>query len=128
MINDEELKKKRNKERRQMEKDRLLKITSTMTEEERSKFKKERAQRRKEERERVKQAMATGQVMMIDLVFEDKMNGKENKSLAKQVELITKAIKHIDDPPSIHLCSFGGQAQTQLEKMGYQHWSITTHP
>ena len=52
--------------------------------------------------------------MMIDLVYEDKMNPKENKSLAKQVELIMKAIKHINDPPSIHLCSFGGKAQFQL--------------
>ena len=52
--------------------------------------------------------------MMIDLVYEDKMNPKENKSLCKQIELIMKAIKHIDDPPSIHLCSFGGQAKVQL--------------
>ena len=34
------------------------------------------------------------------------------------MELIMKAIRHIDDPPSIHLCSYGGQAQAQLEKMG----------
>ena len=58
--------------------------------------------------------MESGQVMMIDMVYEDKMNLKENKSLTKQIELIMKAIKHIDNPPSIHLCSFGGQAQTQL--------------
>ena len=55
------------------------------------------------------------------------MNSKENKSLTKQIELIMKAIKHINDPPSIHLCSFGGQAQTQLEKMGYQYWPLTVH-
>ena len=58
--------------------------------------------------------MESGQVMMIDMVYEDKMNPKENKSLTKQIELIMKAIKHIDNPPSIHLCSFGGQAQIQL--------------
>lgn len=29
--------------------------------------------------------MTSGQVMMLDLVFEDKMNSKENKSLCKQV-------------------------------------------
>ena len=92
---------------------------STMTEEEAKKFKKEAKYKRKEEREKVRKAMGTGQVMMIDLVFEDKMNGKENKSLGKQVELIMKAIKHIDNPPSIHLCSFGGQAKTILERMGY---------
>ena len=53
-------------------------------------------------------------MMMIDLVFEHKMNSKENKSLSKQIELITQVIKHIDDPPSIHLCSFGGEAKVQL--------------
>lgn len=63
--------------------------------------------------------MTTGQVMMIDLVYEDKMNGKENRSLAKQIELIMKVIKHLDSPPSIHLCSFQGGVKGQLEKMGY---------
>ena len=38
-----------------------------------------------------------------------------------------KAIRHIDDPPSIHLCSYGGQVQTQLEKMGVEHWFISLH-
>jgi hypothetical protein len=71
--------------------------------------------------------MNTGQVMMIDCVFESKMNVKENKSLCKQAELIMKAIRHIDDPPSIHLCSYGGQVQTQLEKMGVEHWFISLH-
>lgn len=71
--------------------------------------------------------MKTGQVVMIDLVYESKMNGKENKSLAKQIELIMKGIKHVDQPPSIHLCNFQGGVQQQLEKMGYCYWPLTTH-
>ena len=65
-----------------------------MTPEEANKFQRENSERKKLERERVKQAMETGQVMMIDIVFEDRMGAKENKSLAKQIELITKVIKH----------------------------------
>lgn len=38
-----------------------------------------------------------------------------------------KALKHIDSPPSIHLCSFEGGIKTQLEKMGHQHWPISTY-
>jgi hypothetical protein len=71
--------------------------------------------------------MPTGQVFMIDLVYEAKMNGKENKSLGKQIELIMKGIKHLNSPPSIHLCSFQGDVQFQLEKMGYEYWPLTTH-
>lgn len=71
--------------------------------------------------------MKTGQTVMIDLVFEGKMNGKENKSLAKQIELIMKGIKHVEKPPSIHLCNFQGGVQHQLEKMGYEFWPLTTH-
>ena len=64
---------------------------------------------------------------MIDLAYEDRMVPKENKSLAKQIELITKEIKHIEDPPSIHLCSFGGMVQTYLEVMGLKHLPLITH-
>ena len=63
--------------------------------------------------------MINGQVIMIDLNYESNMFPKETKSLCKQVELIMKVIKHVDDPPSIHLCSYGGGlTQEQFEKMG----------
>lgn len=52
--------------------------------------------------------MATGQVIMVDLAYEQAMNGKENKSLAKQLQLIIKGIKQVESPPSIHLCNFQG--------------------
>ena len=56
------------------------------------------------------------------------MNGKENKSLAKQMELITKAINHVEKPPSIHLCNLQeGVLKPQLEKMGYNFWPVTVH-
>lgn len=71
--------------------------------------------------------MAHGQVVMIDLVYESKMNEKENRSLAKQVELIMKAIKHTEQPPSIHLCSFAGGIKQQMERMGYGYWAVTAH-
>ena len=71
--------------------------------------------------------MVDGQVIMIDLVYENIMNGKENKSLAKQIELIMKGIKHVESPPSIHLCSFGGGIKTQLEKMKYKYFPLTVH-
>ena len=54
------------------------------------------------------------------------MNLKENKSLGTQIELIMKAIKHTDKPPGIHLCSVGGFAKDQLERMGYQYWTLTS--
>lgn len=56
-----------------------------MTPEEISIFMADRAKKRKEEREKVRNAMGEGQVMMIDLVYEPLMNSKENKSLAKQI-------------------------------------------
>ena len=72
--------------------------------------------------------MTNGQVMMIDLNYESNMAPRETKSLCKQVELIMKVIKHVDDPPSIHLCSYGGGlTQEQFEKMGIEYWSITSH-
>lgn len=95
-LNDQQLRKQRNHERRQADKAKLLKIKETMSQEEIKTFMKERKEKKKEEREKVLKAMNTGQVMMIDLVFEEKMNGKENKSLTKQIQLIMKGIKHID--------------------------------
>ncbi len=55
------------------------------------------------------------------------MNDKENRSLAKQVELIMKAIKQFKEPPSIHLCSFEGGIKQQMQKMGYEYWAVTVH-
>lgn len=34
--------------------------------------------------------------MVIDLVYENRMNPKENRSLAKQIELIMQSIKQLD--------------------------------
>lgn len=79
------MRKQRNHERRQADKAKLMKIKETMSQEEIKTFMKERKEKKKEEREKVLKAMNTGQVMMIDLVFEEKMNGKENKSLTKQI-------------------------------------------
>ena len=39
--------------------------------------------------------MSTGQMIILDLVYEDKMNNKENKSLGSQIELILKAIRYV---------------------------------
>jgi hypothetical protein len=38
-----------------------------------------------------------------------------------------KAIKYVDDPPSIHLCSFKGGIKEQLIKMRYEFWPLTVH-
>jgi hypothetical protein len=38
-----------------------------------------------------------------------------------------RAIKYAEEPPSIHVCSFQGGVKSLLEKMGYQHWALTTH-
>ena len=37
-----------------------------------------------------------------------------------------KTIKHIDDPPGIHLCSVQGGIKNQLEKMRYNYWTLTS--
>jgi hypothetical protein len=126
-MNDAELKKKRNVERRNYEKAKINQIISKMNEEELRNFIEGRKNKRKENKEKVRNAMETGQVIMVDLAYEKLMNGKENKSLGKQIELITKGIKHVESPPSIHLCSFEGGIVAQLEKMGYNFWPITTH-
>ena len=39
--------------------------------------------------------MSTGQMIILDLVYEDKMNNKENKSLGSQIELILKANRYV---------------------------------
>lgn len=67
-----------------------------MTEEELSEFYTLRNQKKKEDREKVRKSVLTGQVMIIDLVYEDRMNSKENRSLAKQIELIMQSIKQLD--------------------------------
>lgn len=84
-MNDIDLKKQRNLERRQAEKAKLHQIIGNMSQEEIKKFIIERKQKRAQQKQKVKNAMDTGQVMIVDLVFEEKMNGKENKSLAKQI-------------------------------------------
>lgn len=71
--------------------------------------------------------MSHGQMFILDLTFESKMNSKENKSLASQIELIMKAIKYVEAPPSIHLCSFKDGIKEQLQKMRYEYWALTTH-
>ena len=71
--------------------------------------------------------MDHGQVFILDLVYEEKMNEKENRSLAKQVELIMKVIKHFKEPPSIHLASFQGFIKQQMKRMGSEYWAVTTH-
>ena len=38
-----------------------------------------------------------------------------------------QVIKHFEEPPSIHVCSFEGGIKNQMEKMGYQNWAVTTH-
>ena len=38
-----------------------------------------------------------------------------------------KAIKHMDDPPGIHLCSVGGAALDQLTKMQYKYWVLKSN-
>ena len=67
-----------------------------MTEEELSEFYTLRNQKKKEDREKVRKSVLTGQVMIIDLFYEDRMNPKENRSLAKQIELIMQSIKQLD--------------------------------
>lgn len=126
-MNDPELKKKRNHERRQAEKNKISSILATLSPEEVKKFVVERKQAKELGRQRAIQGMLNGQTIMVDLVFESRMNGKENKSLSKQIELITQAVKKADNPPSLHLCSFGGGIQQQLQKMGMQYWHLTTH-
>ena len=65
--------------------------------------------------------------ILIDIVYEERMNSKENRSLCTQVELIMKAIRHMEDPPGIHLCSVQGFAKEQLQKMRYQFWKLKSN-
>ena len=38
-----------------------------------------------------------------------------------------KVIKHVEEPPSIHVCSFEGGIKDQMQKMGYEYWAVSTH-
>ena len=71
--------------------------------------------------------LETGMPILIDMVYENKMNAKENKSLAMQIELIMKSLKHMEDPPGIHLCSVGGVVEEQLQKMNYHYWTLKSN-
>jgi Trm5-related predicted tRNA methylase len=53
-------------------------------------------------------AMTTGLPILIDLVYEGRMNTKERTSLSVQIELIYKSMRKLDNPCSLHLCSMGG--------------------
>jgi Trm5-related predicted tRNA methylase len=90
---DPELKRQTRQQQKQAEKAKLHRIIESMSEAEARAYLDERKARRAEEKGRVRAAMGSGQVFMIDLVFEGKMNEKENKSLTKQIELIMRAIK-----------------------------------
>ena len=38
-----------------------------------------------------------------------------------------KSLKHMEDPPGIHLCSVGGVVKEQLEKMNYHYWTLKSN-
>ena len=65
-------------------------------------------------KERSIKALEVGMPILVDMAYESRMNNKENKSLAMQIELIMKAVKHMEDPPGIHLCSVGGIVRDRL--------------
>lgn len=66
-----------------------------MTPEEANEFMRKKNIKKKQDQERIRIAKKNGHPIMIDLVFEERMNGKENKSLAKQIELIYKGLRHL---------------------------------
>lgn len=37
-----------------------------------------------------------------------------------------KCIKHLEDPPGIHLCNVIGGIKNQLEKMSYHYWTLSS--
>jgi hypothetical protein len=67
-----------------------------------------RKEKKRIAKEKMMQALIDGQQVLVDMVYEKVMNEKENKSLAIQVELIMKTIRHLNNPPGIHLCNVGG--------------------
>lgn len=100
--------------RRQQEKKKMMKEIEGMTEEEAREFIKAKREKKKMVKERTIKALESGMPILIDMVYEDKMNEKENKSLATQIELIMKVVKLMENPPGIHLCSVGGEGKKQL--------------
>jgi Trm5-related predicted tRNA methylase len=124
--NDPEQRKERHQLRRQQNRNKLEKEIKGMNSEEIKLFLAGKKKAKLEQRDRTAMGLQLGTPILVDAVFEAKMNEKENKSLAIQIELIMKAIKHVENPPGIHLCSVGGKFKTQLEKMGYQHWILTS--
>lgn len=38
-----------------------------------------------------------------------------------------KSIRHLEQPPGIQLCSVGGFAEKQLQKMNCHFWTLESH-
>lgn len=77
--------KEKRKHRKETDLKKLKEVLSTMTEIEARAYLDDIKAKKKEKKEKVREAMATGQMMILDLAYEGKMNEKENKSLGNQV-------------------------------------------
>uniref|UniRef100_A0A7S1SNN9 tRNA (guanine(9)-N(1))-methyltransferase n=1 Tax=Tetraselmis chuii TaxID=63592 RepID=A0A7S1SNN9_9CHLO len=107
---------------------------ANMTEEERKAYFEEmqakKAERRAEQeakKEKLKVAMESGQRLVIDLDFEDKMNETEIRSLCQQLSYSYSANCHSEKPFHLHLSSLKGHIESTLrhQAAGVDNWSIS---
>ncbi|KAK2945762.1 putative tRNA methyltransferase [Blattamonas nauphoetae] len=106
-----------------------------MTEEERTEHRQkslarieERRQQRQAETERQKEALKTGQRIVIDLSYSEIQTQSELKSLKTQLNFCYGTNNHTPTPVSLHLTSFGGKLKEEMESIvGFQNWIIETH-
>ena len=92
----------------------------------------EREARQAAQEELVRTALASDQRICIDLSFDAEMTEKENRSLAKQVELSTVANKNATCPVALTITSFEETSRfgQLLQGMAQQKWplNIETQP
>ena len=82
---DEETKKQKRQGQKEAAKARLHQVIDQMSEVEKREYLDEKKAKRKEAKDKVRKAMKDGRPILLDLVYEGRMNDKENTSLGKQV-------------------------------------------
>ena len=88
---------------------------------------KDRQNSRNERKHRLEEALKTGQRIVIDLEFPDKMNDSEIRSMCQQVAYCYGANRRASVPSNLILSGVVGQMEEFLHRQanGYKNWILT---
>lgn len=65
-----------------------------------------------------------GQRIVIDCMFDDKMNEKEIKSLVQQLGYVYSSNKKSANPANLSITGIGPNVEKQLKKVNYDKWKV----